>query len=213
MGAEVRTPPRRAGIGAVTDGLLELRPLDLADAAAHLAGEDADSTRWLADPAPSVASVREWILHNRVQLMTDGPVCNLGVRELATGALVGNVESNAEEPSISPDEVNISYGIFPAWRGRGYAVRAINLLLGRLARSHGSIPDAVIRVDPSNVRSIAVAERAGFVRDGWCRGGDGALLHRYLRRGFPGGRTADRVFYNGSHNRTTLGIHASHEAG
>lgn len=165
----------------LTDGVLVLRPLAVPDAAEHFAGEDDDAIRWLADAAVDVAVIEAWIERNRVSRITGGPVLNLGVREAQSGRLVGNVESNLAEPSLFPGEANVAYGIFPQWRGRGYARVAIDLLCVHLAGLDPGPGAAVIRVAEENLRSVAVARGAGFRPDGTCRAGDGSPLQRYVR--------------------------------
>lgn len=183
----------------LTDGVLELRPLAVTDAAEHFAGEDDDAIRWLADAAVDVDVVEAWIVRNRVSLATGGPVLNLGIREAATDRLVGNIESNLAEPSLFPGEANLAYGIFPAWRGRGYARAAIDLLCAHLTGLEPGPHTAVIRVAEENARSVAVAEGAGFRPDGTCRAGDGSPLQRYVRPLRAGGagpaRGADRNLF------------------
>ena len=55
----------------------------------------------------------------------------------------------------------MSYAIWPTYRGRGYASRAVELLCNYLA-SETDAAAAIIRVDPKNTRSVAVAVRSGF---------------------------------------------------
>jgi ADP-ribose pyrophosphatase YjhB (NUDIX family) len=69
------------------------------------------------------------------------------------------------EPYLSPGQANISYAVFPAWRGRGLATRAVRLLVEWL-RERGDVREAVIRADPGNPASSAVARAAGFTYRG-----------------------------------------------
>jgi RimJ/RimL family protein N-acetyltransferase len=61
----------------------------------------------------------------------------------------------------NPAEINVSYGIFPPWRGRGLAGRAIDLVAEYL-RSAMEARGIVLQIAPENGRSIRVAEKAGF---------------------------------------------------
>lgn len=65
-----------------------------------------------------------------------------------------------ERHYLAAGQVNISYGLYPSWRGRGLATRAVTLACAHAA-SQGAL-EAVIRVDPANLASVAVALRAGF---------------------------------------------------
>jgi len=62
-------------------------------------------------------------------------------------------------------DASVAYRIFPAWRGRGYAARALELLTQWVFDDLG-LPRLVLEIDEENVASIRVAERCGYVRDG-----------------------------------------------
>ncbi|MFD0331862.1 GNAT family N-acetyltransferase [Streptacidiphilus monticola] len=73
-----------------------------------------------------------------------------------------------------------AYGLYPPWRGRGLATRAV-LLASRYAAGEGAA-EAVIRVEPGNPASAAVARRAGSALGRPRHGGeDGAPFDWYLR--------------------------------
>ncbi|WP_234376865.1 GNAT family N-acetyltransferase [Streptomyces sp. TP-A0356] len=63
--------------------------------------------------------------------------------------------------------------------GRGLATRAV-LVVSRYAASEGG-KDAVIRVEPDNAASAAVAQRAGFTPGKRTHGEDGTRLDWYIR--------------------------------
>lgn len=65
--------------------------------------------------------------------------------------------------------MNVGYYLFPAARGRGYASRAVELLLLHLGRDTEHAV-ATLLVDPGNVRSLALARRLGFSEAGEVRG-------------------------------------------
>jgi len=152
----VTTLPERS------DGLVRLRPLAPGDAAEHLAGEDTELWRWLTDGHPgTLDTVDALIRRSTASWRSLGPVRNFGVWDEITGALAGNCEANFAQETLAPGEVNVSYAIWPAYRGRGYATRAVELLCDYLA-TETDAEVAIIRVDPGNTRSIAVARRSGF---------------------------------------------------
>ncbi|HLX33115.1 MAG TPA: GNAT family N-acetyltransferase [Gaiellaceae bacterium] len=66
---------------------------------------------------------------------------------------------------LGPGEVNVGYFLFPSARGKGYASRAIELLLTHLRHDTGHRA-ATLLIHPENSRSLALADRLGFVRRG-----------------------------------------------
>ena len=59
--------------------------------------------------------------------------------------------------------LNVSYGIFPHWRGKGLAGRALNLIEQYLREASEAI-EIVLQIAPENVNSVRVAQKAGFTR-------------------------------------------------
>ncbi|MEU3481148.1 GNAT family protein [Streptomyces sp. NPDC033754] len=112
--------------------------------------------------------------------------------KLSDGVVARHVEpqvyvSRQHRPgSLAPEQANISYGLHPAWRGRGLVTRAV-LLICRYAAAEG-VTQGVIRVDPENSRSAAVARRSGFTYDKRVPEADGNPCDRYVRN-----LTADRL--------------------
>jgi RimJ/RimL family protein N-acetyltransferase len=162
----------------LTDGVIVLRCLSREDAEQHLAGEDDDQIRWLSGGPGSMERLPYWIDSNREQWRTGGPRRHFGVRDAHTDALVGNVEANLRLEDLEPGEVNISYAVFPTWRGRGIAHRAVLLVCDWL-RTDSFYVTAVVRAAPDNVHSHKVPKRAGFVEIGAVESPDGNLLVRY----------------------------------
>ena len=65
------------------------------------------------------------------------------------------------DDGIEADDVNVSYCVHPWARGRSVAVEAVALVCDVLRRERiGS--RVAIRVDPENLASVRVAEKAGF---------------------------------------------------
>ncbi|MBV9181205.1 MAG: GNAT family N-acetyltransferase [Acidobacteria bacterium] len=166
-------------IPRLSDGVIYLRRLTQADAAAHLAGEDEDMAKWLSGGHSTAATVRTAIDKFAEQWRTGGPRRALGVFDCSNDRLIGFVEANLELPGDSA-EVNVSYGIFPEWRGQGLAGRAVNLMAEYL-RSATDARGILLQIAPENSRSIRVAEKAGFVLVGVHEFAEGQRV-RYVRK-------------------------------
>jgi RimJ/RimL family protein N-acetyltransferase len=139
--------------------MLTLRPLRLEDAATHLAGEDAELVRWLNGGPGTLTSVESYIRSTIEQWAAGGPKLAFGIR--GGDVLAGTIDVDFALPDLQPREANLAYGLYPAFRGRGLATRAV-LLACRYLHERGDVDRAVIRTDPRNRASAAVARRAGF---------------------------------------------------
>lgn len=135
---------RQAGgvLHPITDGLVTIRPLQDGDAALLIAGRDAEFDRYLGpagdDPRPAGIVVVDRVV-------------------------VGWVDHDDDRAWLQPGEVNLGYNVFAAFRGRGYATRAVRLLVHHLAVDT-DVRVATLLIHPDNLRSLAVGVRSGFVR-------------------------------------------------
>jgi RimJ/RimL family protein N-acetyltransferase len=124
-----------------TDGRVMVRAPEPGDARVLIAGRDEAFDRWLgpgpADPQP-VGCIH------------------------ARGQIVGFVDYDTDQEWLEPGEVNVGYSVFAPHRGRGYATRAVRLLLHHLAVRTGYTVASLL-IDPANERSLAVAARIGAV--------------------------------------------------
>jgi RimJ/RimL family protein N-acetyltransferase len=66
---------------------------------------------------------------------------------------------------VQPGEVNVGYYLFPGARRKGYAARAVELLLLHL-RDHTEHTTAALVIHRENVLSLRLAQRLGFVQRG-----------------------------------------------
>ncbi len=145
----------------LTDNVIILRPMTLDDAATHLAGEDELTVRFLSGGRSSLETVCAQIERNRRSWEVGGPIRCFGIREAATGELIGIVEANVAAPGYRSGVANISYGLYPHARGRGFVTRAVRLMVRHLTENSIAAV-AVIQVDPENQDSARVPPRLGF---------------------------------------------------
>jgi RimJ/RimL family protein N-acetyltransferase len=95
-----------------------------------------------------------------------GSVARLTIRDAPSAALTGEIGMfQIERPT---GQAMIGYDLLPAWRGRGYATRAVRLLAG-WAFAHAGIARLIAGTAPENLASQRVLERAGFHREGYQR--------------------------------------------
>ena len=131
------SPAPPSHLEPTTDGLVTIRPPAEGDAARLVAGRDPEFHRFLGDG-------------------------DLDPRPLACiesdGQVIGWVDYDVDRAWLEPGEVNIGYHLFATHRGRGYATRAVKLLLHHLsvATDHRV---ATLLIDAANARSLALARR------------------------------------------------------
>jgi len=155
-----------------------------ADAAALVAGEDDQIVRWLSGGAatPETAArhidrcAQDW----RGDWFRAGTALAWGIRDATTGALVGTAEVQLSSADVGAGSANLSYAVFPPWRGRRYAARAVALMCDWLTTATAT-ERAVVRVEPGNGASIRVAEQCGFVPAGRGAGPGGVPMLRFVR--------------------------------
>jgi RimJ/RimL family protein N-acetyltransferase len=136
------------------------------DALTHLEGEDESTSKWLSGGVSTEESVLRWIQSNEENWSNEGPRFAFAIQTLA-GEQVGVIEVNVDHSrfaGLEPGDANVSYGLYPQYRGRGLATSAL-LHVREFMISKGVLR-AVIRVEPENVSSIRLAERCGYDRVG-----------------------------------------------
>lgn len=126
-----------------TDGIVTLRAPRPGDMKQLLAGRDEEFFRWFG---PAATGPR--------------PVACIWVGDQLAGWV--DYDLDADHDWLGPGEVNVGYYVFPTARGKGYASRAVELLLGHLSRDTEHTV-ATLLIHPDNARSLAVARRLGFV--------------------------------------------------
>lgn len=150
----------------LTDGVVALDQHTLTDAEAHLAGEDEEQARrfgWY--PARSTPeSVRRAIESWQAQWESSGSTRTFAIRDQPVRALAGGCQLRLRERQIA----EISYWVFPTFRGRGFAARAIALACGWAFLELG-VERMELYVEPDNEASRRSAVRAGFTEEGIAR--------------------------------------------
>lgn len=157
--------------GASSDGVVTVRPSTLDDVPLIIAGRDAAFRRFIGEGS-----------------VVPRPKFCIAVDD----SVVGWVDHDRDEDRwwLAQDEVNIGYHVFPEHRGRGYASRAVGLVLEQLR--HGTdIGVATLLIHPDNAPSIAIAQRHDFERaddvEGrtfWRRPLAGTIERARRRKGF-----------------------------
>ena len=127
-----------------TDGVVALKAPRDDDAQLLVAGRDEEFFKWLGAGSESPS-----------------PVACIWVGT----ELVGWVDYDLEHDWLQPGEVNVGYYLFSHARGKGYASRAVALLLVHL-REHTEHTTATLVIRRENVQSLKLAHRLGFVQQG-----------------------------------------------
>jgi RimJ/RimL family protein N-acetyltransferase len=143
------TPVAEPELQVASDGVVTLQPPRPGDAQLLVAGRDEEFFRWLGPGAEEPS-----------------PTACVWVRD----ELIGWVDYDLEHDWLEPGEVNVGYYLFPSARGKGYASRAVELLLQHLSRNTEHTV-ATLLIRPENSRSLLLAQRLGFVQKGEMEGG------------------------------------------
>jgi RimJ/RimL family protein N-acetyltransferase len=141
----------------LSDDSVLLDSYRLTDAEAHLAGEDAEMRRRFDQPRPAdLVTARRAIERWIAGRAAGRPMFAYAVRDSA-GTLIGGCELRMR----STGAANLSYWIFPAYRRRGFASRALNLVAAA-AEGIPGLSRLELRIAPDNLASRRVARKAGF---------------------------------------------------
>jgi RimJ/RimL family protein N-acetyltransferase len=146
----------------IEDATIRLRALCSDDAGAHLAGCDRviiDRLGGGSQPTPD--EVSRWLRQNAQAWVNGGEVFDLGIEDRQSGLLAGCVGIQRGLDYLSAGQVNLTYALYPQWRVRGLATRAVRLAM-EIGRRRGPVSEFVIRVATDNPESSRVAARAGF---------------------------------------------------
>lgn len=149
----IRLPER------LTDGVIVLDSHTVADAETHSAGEDEEMLRRFDSPRRPTLDETRAAMQRFIDHRADGSDFTYALR--LDGQLIGGCATYR----LTPTRANVSYWLFPAFRGRGHAARAVTLLCDAFV-AMGDLDALEAHIDPDNAPSIAVARRCGFVEAG-----------------------------------------------
>jgi RimJ/RimL family protein N-acetyltransferase len=153
--------------GELTDGTVTLRPLGPGDVA--FMTELRSLPEMVNTSVPPVPPTAETIRRRcgwSAGFWLAGIRADLVIVDTATGAPAGNIGLYYAEPETG--QAMIGYGVLPAYRGRGFATRAAELL-SLWAFAETDIARLIAGALPSNLGSQRVLEKAGFKREAHLR--------------------------------------------
>ncbi len=157
-----------------------LRPLRPDDLAAHASGCDDLVDRWVNGGRASTTEEHlAWLERMAHAWRAGADVVDLAVEDATTGEHVGVVGIQRGLSYLRPGEVNLTYTMYAGRRGRGYATAATRAAM-QLAADQAPVTRFLIRCDPANHASAAVARRLGFRHVGIVAEPDGWSGDRYV---------------------------------
>lgn len=149
----------------LTDGVIALRSWHTRDTAQLVAMfDDAEIARWTRAPTPyREADALEWLITQRA-LARRGSSLSLAIAEPGDDRLLGSITLR-----MLPDERGeFGYALARWARGRGAGTRALTLF-SQWAFVAAGRERLEVTVEPENGRSLRLAERAGYRREGLLR--------------------------------------------
>jgi RimJ/RimL family protein N-acetyltransferase len=148
----------------LTDRVVLLDRFTDADVDSLWAGEDNHYVRQSRRPGPFTRQdIANRISHWQEQWQPGGSGRAFAVREIESRRLVGGCVLE-----IRPDDSEIaelSYWVFPPYRRRGYASRAVELVCRHAFEDLGVVR-VELYIEPTNDASLGVATKTGFVQEG-----------------------------------------------
>ena len=153
----------------LSDGTVRLRPWRADDAPATAAwGTDQEILRWTEVP-PGYDEAAALAYAEQVERSRrDGQMIAFAIADAGTDRLIGSCDLRRPDPEDAALG-EIGYLLSADARGRGYAARAVDLLVRWAFESLGMERIQAL-AHPDNPRSHAVLERVGFRREGLLRG-------------------------------------------
>ena len=158
-------PPLAPPDPPLSDGIVALRAWRDTDAGAIAAMMDEPAiARWTRAPSPyRERDAVEWLALHPAMLRR-GSELPLAIVDTDSGDLLGSISLRFREDARG----EFGYLLAAPARGRGLATRALRLLAAWAFEEHG-LARLEVLVQPDNEASLAMAERAGFRREGVLR--------------------------------------------
>jgi RimJ/RimL family protein N-acetyltransferase len=158
-----RIAVKAGDVSLLTDGVVLLDRFAAADVDSLWAGENNHYARRSCRPGPFTRrDIANRISHWQAQWQLGGRGRAFAVRETGSRRLVGGcvLEIRPEDSEIA----ELSYWVFPPYRHRGYASRAVELAC-RYAFDDLSVVRIELLIEPTNDASLRVACKSGFLRE------------------------------------------------
>ncbi len=152
---------------APSDGVVLLRPPARGDIPAIVeACASGELARWLPRlPDPYGVADAEWWIGAMADGWRDGGEVAFAIEEVESRRMVGAIGASPEDRLLGAE---LGWWLARHAQGRGLMTRALRLAI-RWAFEDAGLPRLQALIRPSNDRSIAVAERVGFRREGLLR--------------------------------------------
>lgn len=154
-------------VEGLSDGVVRLRLMSDADVAAVTAAcQDPEIARYTTVPSPyEERDARQWLSASEAGIASGTDLATLIV-DARSGELLGSMGVHAIDPERG--RCSAGYWVAAGARRRGVATRSLRLLSSYLFGELG-LSRIELWVEPENWASCAVAENAGFHREGLLR--------------------------------------------
>jgi uridine kinase len=161
----------------LSDGLVVVDCLSLADAYAHWTGEDDEQARrfgWYPRRS-TLEGVRAFITDSQRLWREGGSRRTLAIRAADTRTLIGGCETRLQSNGCA----EVSWWIFPTYRRQGLATRGVRLMLEYFSCTE-HVGEFVALIELDNHSSRGVARNTGFIEVGLDTSGPHQMLrHEY----------------------------------
>ncbi|MCP2315723.1 Protein N-acetyltransferase, RimJ/RimL family [Nocardia amikacinitolerans] len=145
----------------LSDGVIALRPIAVADAEAHLAAAGPGRARGPGGALGSLEDVRAHFEKCVASWASGGPERLFAITADHGASLVGTLDIQTSRFYLAAGQADLVFEIYPAYRGQGLATKAVILGCRYLAAS-GLADEVVLRIDPASSAAVGVARRARF---------------------------------------------------
>jgi RimJ/RimL family protein N-acetyltransferase len=151
----------------LTDGVVSIRPLERRDLPALSAASADEGVRFMAGwPAPFTLPHAERWFEDRTTLRETGMALDFAVVEVETKVFAGLLQ--LQQFDQNDRRASLGLWLTPQARGRGLMTRGVRLLV-EWVFEEGMLDRLEYLARADNERSLALAERCGFRREGLLR--------------------------------------------